>query len=112
MTVTVHFLAVIGKEVEARSTLALAQQMRLIVKPGIATEASPCQTNVSNTACIIFVRFTELDGHVTCTEEAQTNYACFLYKKNEKAREMYVILSLNCLTSAASSPLLQASAQT
>ncbi len=53
--VVVHFLIGDGRLVVLRSALLNAQHILFMVKPGIATDAKPCQSKVSNTACMILV---------------------------------------------------------
>ena len=53
MNVVVHFLIGPGQAVERFKTNPLKAQILLMVKPGITTDASPCQIKVSNTAIFI-----------------------------------------------------------
>jgi hypothetical protein len=51
MAVTVHLRAGVGNDVNVRRRMPFeTQQSRLIVKPGIATDAKPCHRTVSITA--------------------------------------------------------------
>jgi hypothetical protein len=51
MAVTVHLRAGAGKDVKVRRRMPFEiQHSRLIVKPGMATDAKPCHRTVSITA--------------------------------------------------------------
>ena len=53
--VTVHLRATGGSLVVFSNTLLLIQHILLIVNPGIATDANPCQTRVSVTISEVFL---------------------------------------------------------
>ena len=63
--VTVHFLVMRGIAEVLLNMRLLRKQILLIVYPGMATEAKPCQISVSKTALKIFVWRTESLDHFT-----------------------------------------------
>ena len=65
IAVTVHFRAGVGREVAACRSFPLAQQILFMVKPGMATEASPCHTTVSTTAAATLLERTDGSGQFT-----------------------------------------------
>jgi len=75
--VTVHFRTFSGKRVVfLRAKLQMAQ-VRLMVKPGMMTDARPCQITVSTTAHITADRLLLEPSHCFCS-----------YKKHQKFKNI------------------------
>ena len=63
IAVVVHRRAPTGSLEDFWRSKLVKKQIRLMVKPGIATEARPCQISVSSTAWVTFVLRSEASAH-------------------------------------------------
>ena len=61
-----HLRVWAGRAVDRCRTWPVNQQMRLMVKPGTATDARPCHTRVSTTDAVTFFVFSESLNHGSC----------------------------------------------
>lgn len=70
--VVTHFLAGPGHDTPLLSSTPVKVQILLMVKPGIATDASPCQISVSTIAHPIRDRFLLLSSYCFCKTNRST----------------------------------------
>jgi len=74
--VTVHLRAGVGNEVTVRRRIPFdIQHSRLMVKPGIATEAKPCHSTVSKTARLTRFRRSDSLDHDCCNIKTHEKYS-------------------------------------
>ena len=63
-----HLRVWAGSDVDRWRSRPVAQQILLIVKPGTATDATPCHTRVSTTDDVTILVFSESHDHGICRE--------------------------------------------